>query len=169
MRIETERLIIVEFTADMARDVHANSLDGDNRRFVPDEVFETVEAAREAVETLVAQYGHADGPQAYAVLTKADGRNIGYVQMVPMGDGRWEIGYHIARPYVGRGYATEAVAAFLPEMAKRLGISEVQGICLKENAASRRVLIKCGFAPVFEGTGDYQGRRREIFRAVWRA
>lgn len=169
MRIETERLIIVEFTADMARDVHANSLDADNRRFVPDEVFETVEAARETVETLMAQYGHADGPQAYAVLTKADGRNIGYVQMVPMGDGRWEIGYHIARQYVGSGYATEAVAAFLPEMAKRLGISEVQGICLKENAASRRVLIKCGFAPVFEGTGDYQGRRREIFRAVWRA
>ena len=55
MRIETERLIITEFTADMAQAVHENSLDEDNRRFVPDEVFETVEDAREAVEFLMSR------------------------------------------------------------------------------------------------------------------
>ena len=38
MKIETERLIITEFTMDMAEAVHLNSLDEDNRRFVPDEV-----------------------------------------------------------------------------------------------------------------------------------
>ena len=43
--IETERLTITEFTPDMAQAVHENSLDEDNRRFVPDEVFETVEEA----------------------------------------------------------------------------------------------------------------------------
>lgn len=43
--LETERLIITEFTPDMAQAVHENSLDEDNRRFVPDEVFETVEDA----------------------------------------------------------------------------------------------------------------------------
>ena len=42
MRIETERLIITEMTMDMAPDVHENSLDEDTRRFVPDEVFETL-------------------------------------------------------------------------------------------------------------------------------
>ena len=45
MLFETERLIITEFTTDMARVVHENSLDEDNRRFVPDEVFETEEEA----------------------------------------------------------------------------------------------------------------------------
>ena len=40
--IETEWLTITEFTLDMAEDVHKNSLDEDNRRFVPDEVFETM-------------------------------------------------------------------------------------------------------------------------------
>ena len=49
MRIETARLLITEFTMDMAQAVHLNSLDEDNRRFVPDEVFETVEAAAELV------------------------------------------------------------------------------------------------------------------------
>ena len=42
MRIETSRLVITEMAMDMAEDVHKNSLDEDTRRFVPDEVFETV-------------------------------------------------------------------------------------------------------------------------------
>ena len=168
MRIETEHLCIVEFAPEMARDVHANSLDADTRRFVPDEVFATVEDARRAIEFLMAQYGRTDGPQAYPVLTKADGANIGYVQLVPLDGGRWEIGYHIARNYVGKGYATEAVRAFVPKMAEKLGLREVYGVCLRDNLASRRVLEKCGFEPVFEGVGDYQGQKREIFVSVRR-
>ena len=166
--IETERLIITEFTADMARDVHENSLDEDNRRFVPDEVFETVEEAEETIAFLRSQYGRTDGPLAYPVITKDGGDNIGYVQMVPIGSRRWEIGYHIAQQYTGNGYATEAVSAFLPVMARSIGIDEVYGVCLKDNTASRHVLDKCGFEPVFEGTGDYQGEKREIFRSIWR-
>ena len=169
MRIETDRLIITEFTPDMAEDVRLNSLDADNRRFVPDEVFETVEAAREAITFLMSQYGRFDGPLAYPVIRKAGGENIGYVQMVPLEGGIWEIGYHIAQKYTGSGYATEAVRAFLPVMEKALGIDEVYGICLKENAASVRVLTKCGFEPVFEGTGDYQGEKREIYRSIRKA
>ena len=45
--VETDRLFITEMTADMAMDVHKNSLDEDIRRFVPDEVFETPEEAEE--------------------------------------------------------------------------------------------------------------------------
>ena len=169
MRIETERLIITEFTPDMAQAVHENSLDEDNRRFVPDEVFETVDEARETIEFLMGQYGRTDGPLVYPVLTKAGGKNIGYVQMAPIGNGIWEIGYHIAKQYTGNGYATEAVRAFLPVMAEKLGIREVLGVCLMENTASRHVLLKCGFEPVYEGVGDYQGEKREIFRSIWKA
>ena len=43
MLIESLRLIITEFTPDMAQIVHENSLDDDTRRFLADEVFETVE------------------------------------------------------------------------------------------------------------------------------
>ena len=167
MTIETERLIIREFTPDMAQDVHENSLDEDNRRFVPDEVFETVEEAAETIAFLISQYSRTEGPLAYPVLMKRGGANIGYVQMVPLEDGAWEIGYHIAKKYTGSGYATEAVKAFLPVMADTVGTDEVRGICLSENIASKHVLLKCGFKPVFEGTGDYQGEKREIFRSVW--
>ena len=168
MRIETERLIITEFEVDMAQAVHENSLDEDNRRFVPDEVFETADDARETIEFLMSQYGKTDGPLVYPVLKRNGGENIGYVQIVPLGDGIWEIGYHIAKDHTGKGYATEAVKAFLPVMAELLGIEEVHGICLAENIASKHVLGKCGFEPYFEGIGDYQGRKREIYKSIWK-
>ena len=60
----------------------------------------------------------------------------------------------------------EAILAGKPFMAGRIGLREVYGICLKENTASKRVLLKCGFEPVFEGTGEYQGEEREVFRSV---
>lgn len=168
MKLETERLIITELTADMAQAVHENSLDEDNRRFVPDEVFETMGEAAETVEFLMRQYGSKDGPRVYAVLTKNGGENIGYVQMAPLDDEKWEIGYHIGKKYTKNGYATEAAAAFLPVMADELNLTEVLGICLKENIASVKVLKKCGFETIFTGTGDYQGEKREIVKTIWK-
>ena len=168
MRIETERLIITEFTADMAQAVHENSLDEDNRRFVPDEVFETIEDAREAVEFLMSRYSGTEGPFTYPVLVKDSGENVGYVQLVPLEDGTWEIGYHIAKKHTGKGYASEAVRAFLPAMADAARISEIYGVCLSDNTASKHVLKKCGFEPISEGIGDYQGEKRPVFRAVWK-
>ena len=165
MRIETERLIIADFTPDMAEAVHRNSLDEDVRRFVPDEVFETPEKARETVAFLISRYGGEEGPFVHPVLLR-DGTNIGYVQLAPCPEG-WEIGYHIARPFTGRGYAAEAVTAFLPAIADRLSISAVYGICLAENAASVRVLETCGFRPLFHGTGAYQGENRVIIKTLW--
>ena len=166
--VETDRLFITEMTADMAMDVHKNSLDEDIRRFVPDEVFETPEEAEETVEFLMSQYGTADGPLVYAVLLKDGEKNIGYVQLVPIGEGKWEIGYHVAKPYTRKGYATEAVTAFLPVMAEKVGIHEVYGIRLLENAASGRVLEKCGFETFFVGEGDYHGGVYEISKSVWK-
>lgn len=167
--METDRLIIIEMTMDMAMDVHKNSLDEDTRRFVPDEVFETLEDAQETIEFLMSQYGSAEGPLVYAIITKDENKNIGYVQLVPIGEGKWEIGYHVAKAYTRKGYATEAVKAFLPVMAKRVGTSEVYGIRLLENAASGRVLEKCGFQTFFTGEGAYHDGVYMISKSVWRA
>ena len=168
MLLETERLIITELTMDMAMDVHKNSLDEDTRRFVPDEVFETLDEAVETVRFLISQYGSVEGPLVYALITKEDNENIGYVQLVPIEDGKWEIGYHVAKSHTGKGYATEAVAAFLPVIAARVGASEVYGIRLQENTASGRVLEKCGFVVLFEGEGAYHDGVYKISKSVWR-
>ena len=167
MRIETDRLIITDFDKEMAQVVHENSLDEDNRRFVPDEVFETVDDALDAIEYLMSQYESEDGPLVYPVLTK-NGDNIGYVQLVPVEEG-WEVGYHIAEKYTGNGYATEAVKAFLPYIAEKKALQVIWGICLKENSASVKVMEKCGFENVFIGEGVYQGEIREIVKNVWKS
>jgi RimJ/RimL family protein N-acetyltransferase len=164
--LETERLIISEFTPDMAEAVHRNSLDEDNRRFVPDEVFETVEAAAETIAFLMTRYGGTEGPLVYPVLLKT-GETVGYVQAVPLDAGEWEIGYHIAKAYTNRGYATEAVRAFLPVILPMLHLETMAGVCLADNFASRRVLEKCGFTKIFEGVGLYQGEDRPICRCQY--
>lgn len=166
MKIETKRLKITELTMDMAESVHKESLDEDNRRFVPDEVFETVEEATETVEFLIGVYENGNGPLVYPVLLK-DGTYIGYVQAVPFDDGTWEVGYHIGKNYTKQGYATEAVTAFLPAIMKLLGITEIAGICLADNKSSVKVMERCGFTKLYEGIGNYQGEEREICKFVY--
>ncbi len=168
MRIETDRLVITEFTPDMAQAVQENSIDEDNRKFVPDEVWNTVQEARETLDFLISQYGSFEGPLVYPVIVKETLANVGYVQLCPIADGRWEIGYHIGKKYTGNGYATEAVRAFLPVITKQAGLSAVYGICLADNKASQAVLRKCGFRIIFSGLAKYQGIDREIVKSVWR-
>ena len=168
MKIETERLVITEFDPSMAESVHKNSLDADNRRFVPDEVFETVEEAAETIDFLMGVYTHGGGPLVYPVLLK-NGTCIGYVQVIPLEDGGWEIGYHIGADYTKYGYATEAVRAFLPVIMEQLNIAEITGICLAENKASVKVMERCNFTKQYEGPGSYQGQQREICRFVFKA
>ena len=161
--IETNRLKITEFTPDMAQAVHENSLGADNRRFVPDEVFETVEEAAETVDYLISQYGKTDGPLVYPILKKDD-TYVGYVQAVPLEEGVWEIGYHIGERYTKQGFATEAVRAFLPVILPMLHLKWMRGVCLADNFASRKVMERCGFALEYEGIGPYQGEERRICR-----
>lgn len=164
MRIETERLIITEFDLSMAESVHRNSLDEENRRFVPDEVFETVEEARETIEFLMSVYESGEGPLVYPVLLQK-GTNIGYVQLVPFEEG-FEVGYHIGKEYTCNGYATEAMKAFLHEVMEQKNLDKVYGVCLFENIASKKVLEKCGFIKEYEGPGEYQGEKRQIVKYV---
>lgn len=162
MRIETERLIITDFTPDMAEAVHFASLDADTQRFLPDEVFPTVDIAAEVIADLIGCYGGTEGPFVHP-FTLRDGTFAGYVQLVPIEDG-WEIGYHTAAPHTGQGYATEAVCAFLPVMMDRLSLSHVEGVCDAENVASIRVLEKCGFRPLYRGDALYQGTMRPVVK-----
>jgi len=168
MNIKTSRLTITTFSLDMAQSVYENSQDDDTRRFVPDEVYDSVEEAREAIEFLMSRYDSADGPFVYPIITNDGGKNIGYVQLCKVDEGAWEIGYHIAKQFTGKGYAPEAVKAFLPAMAQKLNIKEVYGICLAENVASVRVLEKCGFTQIYHGLGNYQGKEAQIIKAIWK-
>jgi len=61
--------------------------------------------------------------------------------------GAVEMGYWISRPYWGRGIATEACRALI-EIARTLGLAQLEGSHFVDNPASGRVLEKLGFEPV---------------------
>ena len=163
--IKNDRLSIACLDTSMYYDVWQNSLDENNRRFVPDEVFETLEEATEVVDQLIECYQSDDGPFVYAIIRNSDNANIGYVQLIRIEEG-WEIGYHIAQKYCGNGYATEAVSLFLQYLKDNKNINRIYGVALMDNKASRRVLEKNGFTLIFEGEGLYQGKPRNIIKTI---
>lgn len=72
-----------------------------------------------------------------------DGELIGFVNDVDIRDGSIEIGYVIHPRHQGRGYATEALSAVIGDLF-RMGYREVRAAAFAGNAASRRVMEKCG-------------------------
>jgi RimJ/RimL family protein N-acetyltransferase len=68
-----------------------------------------------------------------------------------------EIGYWLGRPYWGRGIATSAVAAFVAWAAPVHGLGRFTARVFQGNAASIRVLERCGFRHV----GTLRGAARK--------
>ncbi len=164
---DNDKLQIVKMNQSMYYDVYKNSQDDNNRKYVPDEVFDSLEEASEVVNQIINSYDSEEGPFVYAVIRKKDSANLGYVQLVKIEEG-WEIGYHIAEIYTGSGYATEAVNLFLNYIKNNTSLKLIIGIALAANKASRRVLEKCGFELIYEGNGLYQGRKRKIIKTIKR-
>lgn len=55
-----------------------------------------------------------------------------------------ETGYVFAKPFWGRGFATEALLAMV-NLARDRGIAQITAFCHMKNLASQRVLVKGGF------------------------
>ncbi len=82
-------------------------------------------------------------------------------------DGSLELGYWVARPYWGLGFATEASRAVM-HIARASGLKGVRASHFVDNPASGRVMRKIGFRP----TGDFvhrysAGRGEETLSIVY--
>ncbi len=84
----------------------------------------------------------------WAVVEKSSSVVIGYggLFLFPDVNGRPEIevGYRLARPFWGRGYATEAVIAVRDHAFSTLGLTRLIAIIDPGNIASIRVACKAG-------------------------
>jgi RimJ/RimL family protein N-acetyltransferase len=79
-------------------------------------------------------------------------------------EGRREVTHWIGREHWGRGVATRALQAFLQLEASR----PLYAAAASDNAASIRVLTKCGFRVVGKGRGFAHGRGEETDEVVLR-
>jgi RimJ/RimL family protein N-acetyltransferase len=87
---------------------------------------------------------------SFLILERTDDapRLVGSCGLGRRPSGAVELGYWIARPFWGRGFATE-VAGSLIEIARALGLQQLEASHFIDNPASARVLDKLGF----ESTG----------------
>jgi RimJ/RimL family protein N-acetyltransferase len=82
-------------------------------------------------------------------------------------DGEAELGYWIARPYWGQGFAAEAAKAVVG-IAKTLGHRKLVSGHFTDNPASGRVLRKVGFRPLGRIERRYSaGRGQEVSSALF--
>jgi len=81
----------------------------------------------------------------FLLVLKENSRIIGSIdyKYVPR-DGVTEVGYGLNPAYMGHGYMTEALRAFLC-FGRRLGIRTVRADTRADNVKSQNVLKRCGF------------------------
>ena len=69
-----------------------------------------------------------------------------------------EVGYFLDPAFWGQGLATEAMAAFLPQMIARFGLRHVVADHCTDNPASGAVLRKLGFQQIAQAMGESAAR-----------
>jgi RimJ/RimL family protein N-acetyltransferase len=79
--------------------------------------------------------------------------------------GALELGYWIARPYWGLGFATEAARAVM-RIARATGLKGVMSSHFVDNPASGNVLRKIGFRPVGRIVERYSSGRKALVPAA---
>jgi [ribosomal protein S5]-alanine N-acetyltransferase len=95
-----------------------------------------------------------------ATVFKPEGRYIGRCGLYPRRNdanevvpGEGCIAFYLARPYWGRGLATEAGRAFVEYGFRKLGLTRIEAGMNVKNLASIRVVEKLGFVWVRSGEG----------------
>lgn len=100
---------------------------------------------------------------AYAAIERESGTTVGGCTFKgpPDAEGIVEVAYGVDDPHRGRGFATEIAGALVGFALAGDRAQRVRAHTRPENAASARVLVKCGFRRVGEAVDPEDG-------LVWR-
>jgi RimJ/RimL family protein N-acetyltransferase len=142
--LTTRRLVLRPFTLADAPEV--NRLVGDRR--IADTTLNIPHPYDEAMaEAWIGAHAEAAerGESVTLAIAEKDGSLVGAVALaIARAQQRAELGYWIAVPHWGRGYATEAAAAMVDYAFGTLGLRRVVAHCLTRNVGSARVMEKVG-------------------------
>ncbi len=153
--LETPRLVLNAWQAADWTQLRPIATDPEVMRYITGGVPWTDEQIQSFVARQVELYSER-GFCRWKLLIKPALEMIGFC-----GVGHWrnfadpEIGWWLARPYWGRGLATEAARAALADALERTRLKRIVSIARPENTASTRIMEKLGlrFECEFESDG----------------
>jgi len=92
------------------------------------------------------------GELVLALTTKARPTEmIGVISLHRRGEGPPNLAYWLGKPFWSKGLMSEAAQAFVAMVFSLTDLAEIHACARQDNAASLRVLAKCGFRPVGPG------------------
>ncbi len=143
--LETERLLLRDLSADDLPAYVRMYADAEVTRFLAGAPTDT-EGVHDWLERRLAS--NTDGSSAIrTIFERATGAFVGRSGLLTWNiDGRreTEVGYALARPYWGKGYATEAATAVRDDAVHRLGHRRLISLILVGNERSIRVAERLG-------------------------
>lgn len=169
--LETERLILRQFTEDDADNLFELNSDPDVVRFTPDvsQPTEYKVIQTQILPRFFSYYKKYDGYGVWAVIEKSSQDFIGWFLFRPAVYASYfdptlanpsdiELGYRLRKAAWGKGYATEGSKALILKGFSELGTQLVIAVALAANVASIRVLEKVGLKLkkrfIYEGNGQ---------------
>jgi ribosomal-protein-alanine N-acetyltransferase len=99
----------------------------------------------------------------YAITRAEDRVLVGAIALRPVADQHENLGYWIGHEYWGNGYATTAAAALIALAFKCLDCQQITASHLVRNAASGRVLEKCGLSIIRRESRAVRGRNESLY------
>lgn len=143
--IETERLVLREFTLEDAGLLLDLNSDPEVTRYTLDPMYDLAQAEKVLEQTILPQYAIYNYGR-WAVHLKDSGEFIGWCGLKCRSAFHNEIdlGYRFKQIFWGKGYATEAAFASLKYGFEKLGLTHIVGRALPPNTGSLRVLEKIG-------------------------
>ena len=143
--IETERLILREYTQHDAPAFFALNSDPQVMRYVPDEPMVSVEQAREILRSHPITDYKERGFGRFACILKATGEHIGFSGLKYLKEiNDVDLGFRFVPSQWGKGLATEAALASIRYGFDELKLDRIVGLAETENRGSIRVLEKTG-------------------------
>lgn len=144
--IETERLILREFTINDADAVYEFNSNPEVQKYTGDELIDSLERAKELILNISLKEYKNYGYGRWAVVYKTDNKVIGFagLKYLPELD-ETDIGFRFLPQYWGKGIATEASKEVVKYGFENLGLESIIGIAMPKNIGSCKVLEKLGF------------------------
>jgi RimJ/RimL family protein N-acetyltransferase len=143
--LETERLILRHFTLDDAEFILELVNEPGWKQFIGDRGINTLDAARQYIETVPLASYAKNGFGLYAVELKDDHTPVGMCGLLKRDTLEdVDIGFALLSRFEGSGYAREAATATLKYARKQLGLRRVVAITTKDNDRSGRLLERSG-------------------------